>query len=127
MKEIAGPIKLELAQYREMAILLNLDQILMQLHKNLWSKRIKINTELLKQNHSPLTVAEQVISVFAGVKGYLDDVELNKIRSFETGILEKIKNEKMKFLETIQSTGKLEKETEDSIIQIIEEYKKNEK
>ena len=62
-----------------------------------------------------------------GVKGYLDDVELNKIRSFETGILEKIKNEKNEILETIQSTGKLEKETEDSIIQIIEEYKKNKK
>ena len=85
-------------------------------------------TELLKQNqYSPLTVAEQVITVFSGVRGYLDDIELNKIKSFETEILEKIKNEKNEILNTIQTSGKLDKETEESLIQTIEEYKKNKK
>ena len=74
-----------------------------------------------------MTVAEQVISVFTGVRGYLDDIELTEIKKFETEILEKIKNEKNEIISTIQNTGKLEKEIEDSLIQIIQEYKKSKK
>ncbi len=125
MKKVAGSIKLELAQYREMAAFAQFGSDLDAATQKLLNRGSKL-TELLKQNqYSPLTVAEQVISVFTGVKGYLDDVELGQIKSFETAILEKIKNEKNEILETIQSTGKLEKETEDSIIKIIEEYKKS--
>ena len=72
-----------------------------------------------------MTVAEQVISVFTGVRGYLDDVELNKIKTFEAGVIEKIKDEKSEIIDSIQSSGKLEKEIEQSLIQIIEEFKKN--
>ena len=82
----------------------------------------------MKQNqYSPLTVAEQVVSVFTGVRGYLDDVELNQIKGFEKDILEKIKNEKNEILSSIDASGKLEKETEDLLIQIIQEYKKSKK
>jgi F-type H+-transporting ATPase subunit alpha len=82
-------------------------------------------TELLKQyQYSPMTVAEQVISVFTGVRGYLDDIELNKIKNFETEILDKIKNEKPEIIDSIQLSGKLEEDVENSLIQIIEEYKK---
>ena len=82
-------------------------------------------TEVLKQNqYSPMTVAEQVISVFTGVKGYLDDVELTKIKNFENDIIEKIKSEKPEIIDAIQSSGKLEDNTEKSLMQIIEEYKK---
>ena len=82
-------------------------------------------TELLKQDqYSPMTVAEQVISVFTGVKGFLDDVELNKIKKFEKDIIEKIKSDKPEILESIQSSGKIEEDTEKSLIQVIEEYKK---
>jgi len=85
-------------------------------------------TELLKQDqYSPMTVSEQVISVFTGVKGYLDDVELNQIKKFEKDILEKIKSEKPEIIEAIQSTGKLEEETDKSLSQIIEKYKKENK
>ena len=71
-----------------------------------------------------MTVAEQVISVFTGVKGYLDDVELNKIKRFEKDIIEKIKTEKSEVIDSIQSSGKLEEKTEKILIQIIEDYKK---
>jgi F-type H+-transporting ATPase subunit alpha len=82
-------------------------------------------TELLKQDqYSPMTVAEQVISVFTGVKGYLDDVDLDKIKKFENDIIEKIKSEKPEIIDSIQSTGKLEEDTEKSLIQLIEDYKK---
>jgi F-type H+-transporting ATPase subunit alpha len=125
MKKVAGSIKLELAQYREMAAFAQFGSDLDAATQKLLNRGSKL-TELLKQNqYSPLTVAEQVISVFTGVKGYLDDVELDEIKNFETAILEKIRSEKNDILESIQSTGKLEKEIEDSLIQIIEEYKQN--
>jgi len=127
MKKVAGSIKLELAQYREMAAFAQFGSDLDAATQKLLNRGAKL-TELLKQNqYSPLTVAEQVISVFTGVRGYLDDVELNEIKRFETEILEKIKSEKNEILSTIQTTGKLEKETEESLIQVIEEYKKSKK
>jgi len=127
MKKVAGSIKLELAQYREMAAFAQFGSDLDASTQKLLNRGSKL-TELLKQNqYSPLTVAEQVISVFAGVRGYLDDVELNQIKSFEKDILEKIRNEKNDILSTILTTGKLEKDNEDSLIQTIEEYKKSKK
>jgi F-type H+/Na+-transporting ATPase subunit alpha len=127
MKKVAGSIKLELAQYREMAAFAQFGSDLDSATQKLLNRGAKL-TELLKQNqYSPLTVAEQVISVFTGVRGYLDDVELTEIKRFELEILEKIKNEKSEIISTIQTTGKLEKENEESLIQIIEEYKKNKK
>jgi F-type H+-transporting ATPase subunit alpha len=127
MKKVAGSIKLELAQYREMAAFAQFGSDLDAATQKLLNRGSKL-TELLKQNqYSPLTVAEQVITVFTGVRGYLDDVELDQIKNFEKDILEKIKHEKNEIISTIQTTGKLEKETEDSLIQIIQEYKKNKK
>jgi F-type H+-transporting ATPase subunit alpha len=127
MKKVAGSIKLELAQYREMAAFAQFGSDLDAATQKLLNRGSKL-TELLKQNqYSPLTVAEQVITVFSGVRGYLDDVELDQIKSFEKDILEKIKSEKNEIITTIQATGQLEKETEDSLIQIIQEYKKSKK
>ena len=127
MKKVAGSIKLELAQYREMAAFAQFGSDLDAATQKLLNRGSKL-TELLKQNqYSPLTVAEQVITVFTGVRGYLDDVELDQIKNFEKDILEKIKNEKNEIITTIQNTGKLEKETEDSLIQTIQEYKKSKK
>jgi F-type H+-transporting ATPase subunit alpha len=127
MKKVAGSIKLELAQYREMAAFAQFGSDLDASTQKLLNRGSKL-TELLKQyQYSPMTVSEQVISVFMGVRGYLDDVELNQIKSFETEIIEKIKNEKSEIIDSIESSGKLEKETEDSLIQVIEEYKKSRK
>ena len=127
MKKVAGSIKLELAQYREMAAFAQFGSDLDASTQQLLNRGSKL-TELLKQDqYSPMTVAEQVISVFTGVKGYLDDVELNKIKKFEKDIVEKIKSDKPEIIEAIQSTGKLEEETEKSLSQIIEKYKKENK
>ena len=127
MKKVAGSIKLELAQYREMAAFAQFGSDLDASTQKLLNRGSKL-TELLKQDqYSPLTVGEQVVTVFAGVRGYLDDVELDKIKSFEKDIIEQIKNEKPEILENIQSTGKLDDDTEKSLAQIIEEYKKSKK
>ena len=125
MKKVSGSMKLELAQYREMAAFAQFGSDLDASTQKLLNRGSKL-TELLKQyQYSPMTVAEQVISVFTGVRGYLDDVELGEIKKFETEILEKVKNEKNEIIDSIQSSGKLEKETEESLIQLIEKYKKN--
>ena len=124
MKKVAGSIKLELAQYREMAAFAQFGSDLDASTQQLLNRGAKL-TELLKQDqYSPMTVAEQVISVFAGVKGYLDDVDLVKIKGFEKDIIEKIKNEKSEIIEAIQSSGKLDEDTENQLKQVIEEYKK---
>ncbi len=126
MKKVAGSIKLELAQYREMAAFAQFGSDLDASTQQLLNRGAKL-TELLKQDqYSPMTVAEQVVSVFTGVKGYLDDVELVKIKKFEKDIIDKIKSEKPEIIASIQSSGKLEENTEKFLIQIIEDYKKKE-
>ena len=127
MKKVAGSIKLELAQYREMAAFAQFGSDLDASTQQLLNRGAKL-TELLKQDqYSPMTVAEQVISVFSGVKGYLDDVDLGKIKKFETDIIENIKNNKPEIIDEIQSTGKLDEKTEKILIQTIEDYKKGNK
>ena len=127
MKKVAGSIKLELAQYREMAAFAQFGSDLDAATQKLLNRGAKL-TELLKQNqYSPMTVAEQVISVFTGVRGYLDDVDLSKIKEFERGILEKIRNEKSEIISSIGSTGNLEKDIEESLIQTIQDFKKSKK
>ncbi len=124
MKKVAGSIKLELAQYREMAAFAQFGSDLDASTQKLLNRGSKL-TELLKQyQYSPMTVAEQVISVFTGVRGYLDDVNLEKIKTFEAELIEKIKSEKSEIIDSIQSSGKLEKDVEDILIQVIEEHKK---
>ena len=127
MKKVSGSIKLELAQYREMAAFAQFGSDLDASTQKLLNRGAKL-TELLKQDqYSPLTVSEQVISVYTGVKGYLDDIELNKIKLFEKNIIEKIKNEKSEILESIQSSGKLEENIEKELVKIIEDFKKDKK
>ena len=72
-----------------------------------------------------MTVAEQVISVFCGVKGYLDDIDLKDIAEFENKIIERCKSDKPELIESIQSSGKLEEATEKNLIDVINNLKKN--
>ena len=125
MKKVAGSIKLELAQYREMAAFAQFGSDLDASTQKLLNRGSKL-TELLKQDqYSPMTVAEQVVSVYSGVKGYLDTIENNQIRSFEKGLLDLIKNEKPEILESIQKSGKIEEDTEKLLIEVIANYKKS--
>ena len=72
-----------------------------------------------------MTVAEQVISVFCGVRGYLDDVELKNISEFENKIIEKCKTEKPEIIDNISSSGKLEEDSEKLLIETITSLKKS--
>ena len=109
MKKVAGSIKLELAQYREMAAFAQFGSDLDASTQQLLNRGAKL-TELLKQDqYSPMTVAEQVITVFAGVKGYLDNIELGKIKKFEKDIIEKIKSDKPEIIDSINQQENLMK------------------
>ena len=125
MKKVSGSMKLELAQYREMAAFAQFGSDLDASTQKLLNRGSKL-TELLKQKHySPMTVAEQVISVFCGVRGYLDDVELKDISRFESKIIEKCKSEKPEILSSISNSGKLEENIEKTLSEVISELKKN--
>jgi len=124
MKKVAGSIKLELAQYREMAAFAQFGSDLDASTQRLLNRGSKL-TELLKQDqYSPMSVAQQVIAVFSGVRGYLDDVELTDIKNLEKQIYEKVKSSNPEIIENINNTGKLDEETEKKLASLIEEFKK---
>ncbi len=124
MKQVSGSIKLELAQYREMAAFAQFGSDLDPSTQKLLNRGSKL-TELLKQDqYSPLTVEEQVVSIFSGVKGFLDNVELNQIKSFEKKLLAKIKSEAPDILINIKSSGKMDESTEEKLKNFIGDFKK---
>ena len=124
MKKVAGSIKLELAQYREMAAFAQFGSDLDASTQRLLNRGSKL-TELLKQNqYSPMSVARQVIAVFSGVRGYLDNIELNEIQNIEKKIYEKVKSLSPEIIESINNTGKLDEETEKKLVSLIEEFNK---
>ena len=124
MKQVSGSIKLELAQYREMAAFAQFGSDLDPSTQKLLNRGSKL-TELLKQDqYSPLTVEEQVVSIFSGVKGFLDNVELNQIKSFEKKLLAKIKSEAPDILTNIKSSGKMDEATEEKLKNFIGDFKK---
>jgi F-type H+-transporting ATPase subunit alpha len=124
MKQVSGSIKLELAQYREMAAFAQFGSDLDPSTQKLLNRGSKL-TELLKQDqYSPLTVEEQVVSIFSGVKGFLDNVELNQIKSFEKKLLAKIKSEAPDILTNIKASGKMDESTEEKLKNFIGDFKK---
>jgi len=125
MKKVAGSIKLELAQYREMAAFAQFGSDLDASTQKLLNRGSKL-TELLKQDqYSPMPVAQQVIAVFSGVRGFLDDVELINIKNTEKKIYEEIKSSNPEIIDSINNTGKLEEKIEKKLTSIIEKFKKN--
>jgi len=123
MKQVAGSIKLELAQYREMAAFAQFGSDLDASTQQLLNRGSKL-TELLKQGqYSPLKVEEQVVSIFCGVKGYLDNVDLGKIKQFESQLLSQIKSDAPDILSNISSSGKLDEANETKLRSFIESFK----
>ncbi len=127
MKKVAGSIKLELAQYREMAAFAQFGSDLDASTQKLLNRGSKL-TELLKQDqYSPMPVAQQVIAVFSGVRGFLDDVELTNIKNVEKQIFEKVKSSNPEIIEIITNTGALDEKTEKKLTTVIEQFKNKEK
>jgi len=124
MKKVAGSIKLELAQYREMAAFAQFGSDLDATTQKLLNRGSKL-TELLKQDqYSPMTVAQQVIAVFSGVRGFLDKVELSEIKSLEKQVYEEVKSSNSEIIDSINNTGQLDEKIEKKLSSIIEQYQK---
>ena len=124
MKKVAGSIKLELAQYREMAAFAQFGSDLDATTRKLLNRGSKL-TELLKQDqYSPMTVAQQVIAVFSGVRGFLDKVELSEIKSLEKQVYEEVKSSNSEIIDSINNTGQLDEKIEKKLTSIIEQFQK---
>mgnify|MGYP001231438499 FL=1 len=120
MKKIAGPVKLELAQYREMAAFAQFASDLDASTKQLLERGARL-VEILKQGqYSPLTVPEQVVSIYAGVRGYLDKIGVKDVVNFESEILNEIRTNHSDLLESIANEKELSKESDDKLKSILD-------
>lgn len=124
MKQVAGSIKLELAQYREMEAFSQFASDLDPATKNLLARGARL-TELLKQGQfSPLPVEEQVASIFAGVKGYLDTIEVRDVTEFESRFLTALRSRGQEILTAIRTEEKISDATEAKLRSFAEEFVK---
>lgn len=124
MKQVAGSIKLELAQYREMAAFAQFGSDLDAATQKLLARGSRL-TELLKQpQYSPLTMEEQVVVIFAGVRGYLDGIEVGQIGSFEKQFLSEMHAKHQGLLDTILKESALSQESEAKLSEILDSFSK---
>ena len=124
MKQVAGSIKGELAQYREMAAFAQFGSDLDAATQRLLNRGARL-TELLKQpQFSPLKTEEQVAVIYAGVKGYLDKLAVSQVGKFEQGLLAHMRSEGKEVLDAIRTEQKLTDEIEDKLKAQIDAYAK---
>ncbi|MDG5494766.1 F0F1 ATP synthase subunit alpha [Niveispirillum sp. SYP-B3756] len=124
MKQVAGTIKLELAQYREMAAFAQFASDLDASTQRLLNRGARL-TELLKQpQFSPLPVEEQVVSIFAGVKGYLDKVKTEDVNRFEARFLDEVRAKGADILDAIRTEKAISKGTEEKLKAFLENFSK---
>jgi F-type H+/Na+-transporting ATPase subunit alpha len=122
MKQVAGRIKLELAQYREMAAFAQFASDLDPATQRLLARGERL-TELLKQGqYAPLPVEEQVVSIFAGVRGYLDKISVSDVTRFEQGLLSEIKANGVELLTKIRDEQELSESTDKELVSFVEAY-----
>jgi F-type H+-transporting ATPase subunit alpha len=124
MKQVAGSIKGELAQYREMAAFAKFGSDLDVSTQNLLARGARL-TELLKQpQYSPLTVEEQVVSIYAGTRGYLDKIAVSDIGRFESELLARMHSNHASILDAIRTQKALSKDLEAELKSAIEAFAK---
>ncbi|MFN2259317.1 MAG: F0F1 ATP synthase subunit alpha, partial [Parasphingopyxis sp.] len=124
MKKVSGSIKLELAQYREMAAFAQFGSDLDASTQRLLNRGERL-TELLKQpQFSPMPMEEQVVSIFSGVNGYLDGIPTDRVTDFEESFLSHMRHDHADVLTTIRETEKLEDDTTDKLKGILEDFVK---
>ncbi|MAW79115.1 MAG: F0F1 ATP synthase subunit alpha [Parvularcula sp.] len=125
MKQVAGKIKGELAQYRELAAFAQFGSDLDATTQRILNRGDRL-TELMKQpQFSPLQVEEQVCVIYAGTQGYLDKIAKNKVQEFEAEFLRKLHADHSDILTTIRETGKLDEDTEKKLKDALDAFSKN--
>ncbi|TWW66417.1 ATP synthase F(1) complex subunit alpha, mitochondrial [Takifugu rubripes] len=119
MKQVAGTMKLELAQYREVAAFAQFGSDLDAATQQLLNRGVRL-TELLKQGqYSPMAIEEQVTVIYAGVRGHLDKMEPSKITKFEKAFLQHILSQHQDLLSAIRADGKISEASDAKLKQIV--------
>ena len=125
MKQVAGTLRLDLAQYREMAAFAQFGSELDKATQAQLARGARM-VELLKQEqYKPISVADQVLAIFAGVNGFIDDVPVKEIREFEQGLLGFIKEKHPAVREDVVAKKKIDDELGARLREIITEFKKS--
>jgi F-type H+-transporting ATPase subunit alpha len=125
MKQVAGSIKLELAQYREMAAFAQFGSDLDAATQRLLNRGARL-TELLKQpQFSPMPVEEEVVAIYSGVKGYLDKLPVSAVQRFEAEFLRLMRGKHKDVLDAIQTTKQLSSDLEAKLKGILDEFAKS--
>jgi len=125
MKQVAGKIKGELAQYRELAAFAQFGSDLDATTQKILNRGDRL-TELMKQGqYSPLQVEEQVCVIFSGTQGYLDGIPKDKVGHFERELLRKLHADHADILKTIRETGKLDEDTEKKLKDVLDAFTKS--
>jgi F-type H+-transporting ATPase subunit alpha len=123
MKSVAGQLRLDLAQYRELAAFAQFGSDLDKATLARLTRGERV-TEILKQGqYQPMPIEEQVVSIYTGVNGYLDDLPKDKVLEFETDFLKFMRSAYADVLNEIRSTGKLDDATEEKLQKAINEFK----
>lgn len=124
MKEVAGSLRLDLSQYRELEAFAAFASDLDAASKAQLDRGVRL-VELLKQpQYSPLAVEDQVIEIFLGTQGHLDSVPAEDVSRFSAELLEHVKASHADILDGIKSTKKLSEENEEKLVSVINEFKK---
>ena len=125
IKKLGGGIRLALAQYRELAAFAQFASDLDETTRKQLERGQRV-TELMKQKqYAPLTVAEMAISLFAANEGYLDDIDVEKIVAFETGLHGSFKDNHAELIKKINDSGDLNDEISDGLKKAVEDFKQN--
>lgn len=125
MKQVAGTLRLDLAQYRELAAFAQFGSDLDKVTQSRLNRGAR-SMEILKQDqYQPMPVEEQIVSIFTAVRGFLDDLGIEKVRQFEQGLLQLLRQEKPEIMQAIRQDKEIKEETEQKLIAAIEEFKKN--
>jgi F-type H+-transporting ATPase subunit alpha len=123
MKQVAGTLRLDLAQYRNLAAFAQFGSDLDKASQAQLNRGRRL-VELLKQSQfSPMPIELQVVSIYAGTRGHFDSLRVEAVPDFEKGLHQFVQTERPEILSAILSTGKLEKATEESLAAAIAEFK----
>ncbi len=125
MKQVAGTIKLELAQYREMASFAQFASDLDASTQRLLARGARLTEALKQQQYEPLSVEDQVASVFAGVNGYLDRIEVGQVTRYLAAFLDAIRAKGPDILAAIRKEGALSDDTNKKLKAFLEDFTKN--
>nr|QCI06309.1 ATP synthase CF1 subunit alpha [Dictyurus purpurascens] len=123
MKQVAGKLKLELAQFAELEAFSQFASDLDKATQNQLARGQRLREILKQAQNSPILVHDQVAIIYAGINGYLDDIDLDKVKEFIIALREDLNNSKPEFGESIRSTKKLSPESEELLKQSIQDVK----